>query len=92
MLLKIFPPLIMMDMVYPDSTRIMGKKSFSGDNMHLIPGFLFAGLSCCFGNVWVLSNVLIIHCFGYQCNKAESGLKTHKPCRGFVQLSLSEIR
>jgi hypothetical protein len=92
MLIRIFPPLNTMDMVYPDSTRIMGNKSFSGDNMCLISGFLFAGLSYCFGNVWVFSNVLIVFCFGYQCNKAESGLKTHKPCRGFVQLSLSEIR
>jgi hypothetical protein len=35
---------------------------------------------------------LIIPRFGFQCNKFESGLKTHKHSRGFVQLSLSEIR
>ena len=92
MLIRIFPPLITMDVLYPDSTRLMDNKSFSGDDMHLIPGFLFAAFSNCFGNVWFLSNVLIIPCFGCQCNKTESGLKTHKPSRGFVQLSLSEIR
>lgn len=92
MLIRIFPPLIMMDMVYPDNTRIMDDKSPSGDNIHLLPGCLLDSLSYCFKNIWVLSNLLIIPCFGFQCNKYESGLKTHNPSRGFVQLSLSEIR
>jgi len=92
MLIRIFSPLIMMDLVYPDSNRIMDNKSFSCENIHLIARFLLPGLSYCFENVWVLSNLLIIPCFGCQCNKTDSGLKTHKPSRGFVQLSLSEIR
>ena len=92
MLIRIFPLMVMMDMVCPESSRIMDSISFSDDNIHLIPGFLFAGLSYCFENVWVLSNVLIVPCPGCECNKAGSGLKIHKPSRGFVQLSLSEIR
>ena len=92
MLIKFFSLLIMVDMVYPDSTCIIENKSFTGVNIHLFPGFLFESLSYCFRNIWVFRKVLIIPRFGFQCNKFESGLKTHRPSRGFVQLSLSEIR
>ena len=92
MLIRLYSPLSMMDIVCSDITRVMDNESFSGVNIHLIPGFLLSGLSQCFENILVLCKVLIIFCFGCQCNKIESGLKTHKPCHGFVQLSLSEIR
>ena len=91
MLIRIFPPFVIMDVVYPDNTCVMKKWPFSGENMYLITRSLFTGLEYCFENVGVLSNLLIFSCFGYQCNKVEFGLNTHEPSRGFVQLSLSEI-
>ena len=91
MLIRIFPPFVIMDVVYPDNTCFMKRRSFPGESMCLITGFLFIGSRYCFENVWVLSNILILLCFGYQCNKVESVLNTHEPSRGFVQLSLSEI-
>ena len=92
MMLKIFPPFIMMDLVYPYTGCIMNKRSFSGHDIYVFTGFLFTGTGYCCVNSRILLYLLIIFCFRYPCIMVESGLKTHEPIRGFVQLSLSEIR
>ena len=91
MLLRIFPPYVMMDMVYPDNSSTMHKRSFSGHDIYVIAGLLFTGLGYCCVNIRILLYLLYIFSFRYLRNKVESGLKTHESTRGSVQLSLSEI-
>jgi hypothetical protein len=91
MLKRIFPPYIMMDLVYPDTGNIMHERFFPGHDIYVIAGFLYNRLGYYCVYTRVLPCLLFLFCPGYLCNKVESGLKTHRPTRGFVQLSLSEI-
>ena len=91
MFIRIFPPLIIMDVVYPDTGCIMDNISFSGYSVYLIAGVLFTGTGYSFVYAWSLCNLLVISSLWYLCNRDESGLKTHWPSRGFGRRSLSEI-
>ena len=48
MLIKMIPPLLVRDPVYPDSRCSMPERYFLMDDRYVIAGFLFAGTGNCF--------------------------------------------
>ena len=91
MTVLVFPPFIITELVYLDNSCFINKRLFLFIKLYLIAGFFFTGKVYCFVYLCFFSHLLLIPGFRYLCFLAESRLKTHKPTRGFVQQSLSEI-